>query len=161
MKLKYNFSGVILLIITFLVICFMFIFPYDRTISSFGSKTISEHSLIDMIGENWIQDLVTIPFWWPIFLILELSIIKKIEKVHIWIFLIQAFILGAYTFVVFLFLSLNLFSSVEAYYLNYYFIQFFLIFGVVANGIVVWYIGDRKTKKIERLRNLISIFKIE
>jgi hypothetical protein len=158
MKLKYNTSGVLVLLLTFVGIVFMFYYTYQSFIT-YKEGSISNRSLYDLIGSSWEFDVLTIPFWWAVLFILELSIIKKIEKVHIWIFLLQFLALLLFSIFMIPFLKFFFFCREIELLLNYFVIIGYIISGIVINFLFVGVIGGENSKNLNNVINYISIFK--
>ena len=158
MKLKYNQSGVIILIITSVLIMLMFYFPYAKH-PSFKGDTVTYESLYGITGMSWVLDVLTVVFWWPLLLILELSVLKEIEKRHIWIFVFQCLILSVFGYFIYGLMELCLMCTGRVFLFNYYIIMLNLLIGIAFNFILVGIIGSKKSKLFSDLVKYISIFK--
>jgi len=143
--------------VIFVSVILMFYFPYAKHQYPKGQITIYE-SLYHLIGGNWKFNILTIPFWWPILLIFELSILKTIEKTHIWIFVLQCLILSVFTYFAIELLGLCFMCKERVLLFNYYIIMLNLFLGIILNFILIGLIGNRESRLIDIIVKYCSVF---
>ena len=135
----------------------MIYFPYMSFEQSNG-KIRNTNRIFEMLGNDWMIDLFSIPFWYSIILVLESTMIKKLKPMHIWLFAFQAGIIGVFTVGLLEILSFCLFCSDVELTFNYYFMGLYFIFGAIINLLIAGSISKSKKNTIIMLFDKLSLF---
>ena len=114
------------------------------------SDEVNHYSIYNnFVCRDWFIDLLTIPFWYFILIILESTVIQTLKKrKHIWIFVFQGMLMLFYTFMVLKLLPYNIITSSPQLTPVYYMMLLYFISGIIINFLIAGSISDSKKNRI-------------